>query len=383
MEFASGAAFGVDRDSRVTKWNAAAARLTGHSELDVRGMRCGEVLKAFFQTGEPLCTAMCEGRNCVDKGNPWSVKECSIRHRSGESVPVNISSIVFPLDHRSDGSSETVAIFFMQPLLDETSAAANSGLLRVYTFGRFALALADRGLNVENWKRKQALLVLKCLVSQLDKPVHREQIIEWLWPEIDPETGWKRLKVNISALRGELRKSGISGNIIETVEQSYVLRSSAVWVDFDEFSKQVSIGWELMKSEQLSDALLRFEEAELLYRSDFFGNEPFAEWCMVERERLRELYLDLLVGMASCYSRMGHFSQAVRACQRGLSIDPCRENFVQGIMENLGKLNRPDWARAHFLSWQKNLVEEYELEPTDQTLTIYTRLINDAVSQAS
>jgi len=235
-------AFGVDRDMRVTGWNAAAQDLMGYSELDVQGMRCGHVLRALFPTGEPLCTVLCEGHNCVENSDPWTVQVCHARCKNGDSIPVRISSTVFPEHGRQGDPYATVAIFFLHALSDSARTKAIISPIRVYAFGRFALATAERGLNVEAWKRKQAALVFKCLVSQLDKPVHREKLIEWVWPEIDSEKGWQRLKVTISALRAELRNSGNVGEIVETVGQSYVIRSSVVLGRFRRVFK-AGVGW--------------------------------------------------------------------------------------------------------------------------------------------
>jgi DNA-binding SARP family transcriptional activator len=253
--------------------------------------------------------------------------------------------------------------------------------LRIFSLGSFGLAISGNGLDVDSWKRKKALLVLKCLISQLDKPVHRERLIDWIWPESDPAKSWPRLKVTISYLRRALRDGGASANVLETVGQSYILRRSSVWIDSEVFCKRVSAGWEFLTQDKLKEAQVQFEEAESLYRGDFIEDEPYAEWCTVERERLREIYLELLAGLVKCYTEAGEHMMASRVCRLALSSDPCRENFIRALMECLVSMNRTDWARAHFISWRRTLDQEYELQPTEETLEVFSRIVGEDTTQ--
>lgn len=375
IDFASDPAFTLDRDMRVSGWNADAQQLMGYSESDVIGKTCGQILKAYYPTGEPLCSVICEGRACIMGGKKWGIGNCQIRHKNGEMISVGISSLVMPKESDDVLGQGASAIIFLRKANDDVAQVSPEIPLRVFSLGSFGLAVTGNGLDVDSWKRKQAAVVLKCLVSQLDIPVHRERLIEWIWPNSDPESGWSRLKVTISYLRAELKRGGASTDIIETVGQSYLLRRSSVWVDSDVFCDRVVTGWDLLRDGNVEQALALFEEAESLYRGDFFEEEPYADWCAVERERLREVYLEMLAGLAKCYTQTGHFMTASRVCRVALSSDPCRENFVRILMESLVKLDRADWARSHFISWRRTLDSEYGLQPTDETLQAYNKIV--------
>ncbi|MDH3741334.1 MAG: winged helix-turn-helix domain-containing protein [Hyphomicrobiales bacterium] len=380
-DFASDAAFTVDGDMRVTAWNSGAQELLGYSAKEAIGQKCHQVLQAYYPTGEPLCSMLCEGRECFAIGSKWSIVSCRIRHKGGQMISAGISTLVLPPEARQRDEGEEVAVVFLRNGIGSDSHVSATPQMRIFTLGQFGLAVAGKGLDVASWKRKQAAVLMKCLVSQLDRPVHRERLIEWLWPDADPDRGWQRLKVALSFLRGKLLEGGAAKEIIETVGQSYRLRRDAVWVDSDKFDSLVTTGWDHLKEGNRSDALCRFEEAESLYRGDYFEDEPYAEWCALERERLREIYLELLTGMARCYAEDGHFVEASWACRTALSIDPCRESFVRTLLENLVNLGRPDWAKAQFTSWRYRLAEELGLYPTDETLQIYQQLIEDPVAR--
>lgn len=367
---------------RVIGWNEGAAKLLGYSTAEAMGQRCSQILQAFYPTGEPLCSILCEGRSCMAMGEKWNMAACRIRHKSGEMVTAGISTLVIPMDARAQDKNDAVAVVFLREANSVADEVAPISPLRIFTLGQFGLAIAGEGLNVEGWKRRQAAVVLKCLVSHLGRPVHRERLIEWLWPEADETRGWERLKVTISFLRAKLRDGGAVADTIETVGQSYLLRRDAVWVDSDTFASLVSAGWGLLNDGELVQAQARFEEAESLYRGDYLEDEPYAEWCAEERARFREIHLELLAGLAKCYAEAGLFMEATRVCRTALANDPCRESFLRALLENLVNLGRPDWAEAQYATWCRSLDEEYGFQPTHETVKAYHELVGDRGSES-
>jgi DNA-binding SARP family transcriptional activator len=119
---------------------------------------------------------------------------------------------------------------------------------------------AGRSVDIAKWKRKQAVTLLKYLITQLDRPVHRERLLDCLWPGVDQRRGWGRLKVTMYYLRRELRGNGMSDEVVKTVGNSYLLRRDAVWVDVDVFERLVTEGRALQDQAQWSDALDRYLE---------------------------------------------------------------------------------------------------------------------------
>ncbi len=270
ITYASDPAFSLDNKMRVIGWNNGAEELLGYTNSEAHGQACSRILQAFYSTGEPLCSMLCEGRSCISNGKKWGIGNCLIRHKNGEMIPTRISSLVLPYEARQGNSDAPVAVIFLHKAHSETTEASKEIPLRIFALGPFALAASGNGLNVEHWKRKKAATVLKCLVSNLDKPVHRERLIEWIWPDADPDKSWARLKVTISYLRQALRDGGAKADIIETSGQSYLLRSSSVWVDSSEFCVEVTKGRELLKANDMAGAKKQFEDAESLYRGYFF-----------------------------------------------------------------------------------------------------------------
>ena len=69
----------------------------------------------------------------------------------------------------------------------------------------------------------------------------------------------------------------------------YTLNDAEVWIDADEFEAQVNAGVAALAHGERAAAAERFEQALSLYQGDFLADEPYAEWALTERERLRAL----------------------------------------------------------------------------------------------
>ncbi len=365
----------IDENMHIVGWNSGAEGLLGYSPSEVIGSGCGEVLQGVHSSGEPLCSVECEGMSCFLRGETWSAQSCRLRHKNGEMVAAAISTLVIPADakHRFDGDAVAVAFLHDSGLARRDPHVSTP--LRIYTLGRFCLTVGGEGLAVDKWKRKKAVMLLKCLVARLGRPIHRERLIEYLWPDTNMRSGWERLKVVISFLRKQLRASGLKEEAVETIDKSYLLRRDAVWVDADTFERLAFEGRELEKEGRTAEALTRFSNARRLYRGDFLEGDLYADWWAEERERLLEIHLEVMGGLARCHAEQGDLLEAAQICRIALFREPCREGFFQSLIEYLARLGRHDLLEAQFQKWRHVLAEEFDLEPTPETLRLYQELL--------
>ena len=132
----------------------------------------------------------------------------------------------------------------------------------------------------------------------------------------------------------------------------------------------------LQDQAQWSDALNRYVDAQRLYRGDYLEQEIFADWCAEERERLRELYLEMLARTAECHAALGQYAEVVEICRKALVADPSRERFHCLLMEYLVMDGRSDLALVQYRHCRQVLAREFGTEPLPRTQRMYQNILN-------
>ncbi len=354
----------------------------GYAAEEVVGQHCSDVLQAVHAHGEPLCVPGCEGVRCFRRHQPFAASPSYARHKEGGWVPVNFATVVTSKRVQSSDDSSVLAVVFLRGDKEKQRLPLLGQTLQIFTFGRFGLAAEGSSLAVEKWGRKQSVTLLKILVAHLGRAVHREVLSDCLWPEADERSGRERLKVTVYSLRRQLRAAGLSGDIVETAGEAYVLRREAVWVDAEVFERCVNEGSAKQHQGQWEKALHCYREAQRLYRGDYLEEDIHADWCAEERDRLHEIHLEMLAGMAECHAACGRYGEAVSVCRRILVDDPCRESMHRTLMEYLVRLGHIDSAVAQYRHCQRVLARELGVEPMTETHRLYRQIISGEAGAA-
>lgn len=375
VERVSDPAFSIDEDLCITGWNERLEELTGYSSEEVLGQTCDEILQAQLPGGAPLCRADCKGHECLVAGKPFEVSACQLKAKNGRLIDAEFGSVVMETGPDRGAEGQELAVILVRNR-ESAKSIQNSERLQIHTLGDIELLFDDQPIAIENWKRKQAITLLKVLAVSDGGTIHRERLAAILWPDADGEKGWERLRVTIYALRKELKAAGLADPIVETVDRSYRLKSENVWIDFQAFEASNDAGRAFEKKGHFEEAQQCFETAQKLYRGDFLASDIYVDWCAEKREQLRELYLEVLASLVRGYERQSQFAQAAQTCRTALVSDPCRESFLQSLIGNLVKIGRPERAQAEYLYWQSVLRDQLGLEPLPETQRLYHNLVN-------
>ena len=194
-------------------------------------------------------------------------------------------------------------------------------------FGGFALRLGDRVVDCPRLKpRPRALLHL--LALHAGRPVHREALLEALWPEVDPETGTRNLHVAISTIRRFLQPDAERGAASLIVRQGDAYRlalpeTSAVdiWV----FEAGLGAGRAAQSAQDLDGAISALERALDAYSGELLPEAGPAEWVVLIRERYRTQASEATFALCDLHLARGDATRAVAAAERGLRIDRYRD----------------------------------------------------------
>ena len=108
--------------------------------------------------------------------------------------------------------------------------------LQVYCLGDFRVERDRAVLSDSAWKSKRAKTVLKMLLAQDDHKLLRDQVIEMLWPDDDPEKQRMAYNVMLHRMRKALEpdagpEPGKDVFCIQNEHDVLALNSARVWTD--------------------------------------------------------------------------------------------------------------------------------------------------------
>ena len=112
------------------------------------------------------------------------------------------------------GRAVTVAGLFLQrpdkPGRPDAATSQGGPTLSVRCFGGFAMEVDDVAVELTAL-RPRARTLLRLLAMNAGRDVHRELLVDALWPGVDVVIGTRRLQVAVSSVRQLLESAGLSG----------------------------------------------------------------------------------------------------------------------------------------------------------------------------
>jgi DNA-binding SARP family transcriptional activator len=170
--------------------------------------------------------------------------------------------------------------------------------------------------------------LLRVLALHAGRPVHKDRLIDWLWPgEGDVRVGTRNLQVAVSSLR-QLLEPGVArgaATIVVRDGDSYRLRLSPGAIDLVGFEEQVALGRRARSDGDPAGAIDALGLALERYRGELLADEGAAEWVTAERDRFRLAAADASQARAELLLEEGRAAEAATEADRGLRIDQYRD----------------------------------------------------------
>ena len=243
--------------------------------------------------------------------------------------------------------------------------------LRLRLLGGFRAERAGDGWPVSGWQRRTAKTLTKLLATTPGHRLHREQVLEILWPGADPESALNSFGKALHAARHALEPELLpreSSSYLRLTESIVTLDPEHVWIDLDHF-------------EQLAEGALcqrevsAYEDAIDAYGGDLLPEDRYEDWCAERREYLVELHTRLLLNLAEELARRGAHSAAAGRLREALQHDPTREDAHRRLMALYASAGRRDQAVRQFHVCRDVLRRELDLTPGDETEGLYEEIL--------
>src|SRR3954452_22956605 len=237
--------------------------------------------------------------------------------------------------------------------------------LELRLLGGFETSIGDQVVSSSVLRQRRAAAVVTLLALEPGHRLHREQLLDTLWPDLDTGSAANNLRGALHHARSGLEQAGAPPGTFLPHDGDTVLLGppDAVEVDVETFTQEVSRAW------QSADPEVAARAAEL-YAGDLLPNDPYEDWATARREGLRVSYLTLLTRLAGLHEEHGELAQAIAVCERMLQTDPLDEAAHVRLMRLHTRMGHPQLALSQFAQLQSLLDRELGTVPEPATQAV-------------
>lgn len=260
--------------------------------------------------------------------------------------------------------------------IESLLAKRASVTIQVQTLGNFQVWRSDEPVSSKEWGREATTQLFQFLVTNRHRHgLHKEQIIDRIWGDVDMKSGQQYFKVALHGVNKILepdRKSRSESKYIIRQGATYQLKLEDVWVDVEALDQFIALGNQsLVENTKL--ARKAYREALDLYQGIYLPNRLYEDWSSEERERIQLLTLGAFISLSELLIKENPL-ESVRLTQQALQIDNTWEDAYRIQMEAyLEKGNRP-MAIKTFQQCERVLEEEFGIEPLPETRRLFRKI---------
>ena len=253
------------------------------------------------------------------------------------------------------------------------SAGTTTEELRIELLGGFRIALGADEIPDDGWRLAKARSLVKIVALAPGQSILREQLVDLLWPELDPGAGSNNLHQALHIARRTL------GALFPDTKPNRILRLQRgvlsleapipLWIDVEVFELEA-------RALQSIDDPASFYPTLDIYRGDLLPDDLYEDWAAERRIALHEQYLSLLDRLAALHRAKREATPAIDALRRVVAIEPDREEAHRGLMELYALTGRRQQAIRQYERAREILERELELEPEPETDDLYDAILS-------
>lgn len=212
--------------------------------------------------------------------------------------------------------------------------------IQIILLGGFRMVIDNRAVDPANWHRRHAAALVKILALTPGRSLHREQLVELLWPGTTIGDAAPRLHKAAHYARRSLS----DGRAVVLAHESVALLPDAD-VDVDVWIFQA-----LAESALRTDDVAAAGAAADSYQGDLLPLDLYENWAWDSRERLRLLYLRVL-------RLAGRWDQLT-------AVEPTDESAQLELMGSLFRRGDHHGALRQFARLERALRQELGVAPS-------------------
>lgn len=245
--------------------------------------------------------------------------------------------------------------------------------MRISLFGRLRIQSGDElALHLEPRRAEELLCYLLLYRDRLHE---REKLATLLWPDTPPVQSKRYLRQTLWQLQSAFnhRSSADIGLLQTEYDRLGINPDAAYWLDVAILEGAFAAVADQPGRSLCAAQVEQLRQAVQLYQGDLLEGW-YQDWCILERDRLQNMYLALLDKLLS-------YSEAHHAYEAGLTYgvqilryDRAREQTHRQLMRLYYLAGNRTAALHQYESCVAVLREELAVEPTESTVALYQQI---------
>jgi DNA-binding SARP family transcriptional activator len=356
----------VDFAGRVVGHNASARGLLG-AALERSPLRCDDLF-GCRRPGTPLEGA-CITALALERPGPLPEMRLDVETHPGQTVGVWVTAA-------SIGGADAAVVFQLRAgMLGDRRRRTEphwmgGAELRVFTLGRTRVESGEGPMGGE-WLAHRPGELFKYLVTERGRIVPLEELVDAFWAHAG-RGGATNVRQAVHSLRERLEPRRIKhapSAFIQARKGGYELDQENVWIDAEEFEAAARAGLDALRRSDLEVVRPALERAAQLYRGDFLADEPYAEYALAERDRLRDLAGQVLRALARVEREADNLDLTTEHLQRVAELEPLDLDAQRDLLAVLVERGRHQEAARRYevvrRRYRRAFGEDPELQLTD------------------
>ncbi|MDQ5853442.1 MAG: bacterial transcriptional activator domain-containing protein, partial [Chloroflexota bacterium] len=242
--------------------------------------------------------------------------------------------------------------------------------LKLFTFGQPRLERDGQPVDL-NLRKALALLVYVAVTA---RPHSRDALATMIWPDNNQAEARGRLRRTLYRLR-----DGLGESVVEASADTISLHPGAdLWLDCTDFLQHATRGLHKERGAAVSpEQAEHLQAAAALYTDDFLAgwtiadSDAFDEWLFFERERLRQLFAQVLERLVQACGAQGTWDAAIPYARRWVALDPLHEPAQRYLITVYARAGQQAAAVRQYQECVRILDAELGVTPDAATTGLY------------
>ena len=241
--------------------------------------------------------------------------------------------------------------------------------LRVRLLGGFSVAVGGRTIAETEWRRRKVASLIK-LLALAGGRLHRDQLVDRLWPDLTPEAAVNNLYQALHLARRIFDPTGATAANYLQIQSDLVhlCLAGPVWIDVAAFETAAGVA-------QQSQDLAAYRAALDLYVGDLLPEDPYEEWASNRREVLRQGYLGLLLDQARLQEARHEYAEAIQTLNRVVERDAVHEDAHVRLMRLYALRGQRQQALRQYQMLEERLRVDLAAEPDPRSQRLYRAIL--------